>query len=161
VSSHSHVENLEIADRLHSAAIHLLRRLRAEDDATGLSAPRLSALSVIVFAGPVRISDLARAEQVRVPTTTRLVTDLERDGLVERVGAPDDARARLVRATAKGRRLLQKGRERRVKTLAKGLDALTERERSVLSRAAMLLERLTLPSGHPRGPGGGNRGTTP
>ena len=143
---------MEIADRLHSAAIHLLRRLRTEDDATGLSAPRLSALSVIVFAGPLRISDLARAEQVRVPTITRLVTDLERDGLVKRTSAPHDARVRLVKSTARGRALLQKGRERRVKTLANGLDALSERDRSVLSRAAALLERLTLPSAHPRRP---------
>ncbi len=150
MSSHANVENLEIADRLHSAAIHLLRRLRTEDDATGLSAPRLSALSVIVFAGPIRISDLAKAEQVRVPTTTRLVTDLERDGLVKRTSAQDDARARLVKATARGRRLLQKGRERRVRTLANGLDVLTKRDRSVLSRAAALLEQLTLPSAHPR-----------
>ena len=152
MSSHLHLENLEIADRLHSAAIHLLRRLRTEDDATGLSAPRLSALSVIVFAGPLRISDLAKAEQVRVPTTTRLVTDLERDGLVERTSAAGDARARLVKSTARGRRLLQKGRERRVKTLAEGLDALTKRDRSLLSRAAALLERLTLPAAHPRRP---------
>ena len=150
MSTQPHVENLEIADRLHSAAIHLLRRLRTEDDASGLSAPRLSALSVIVFAGPLRISDLAKAEQVRVPTTTRLVNDLERDGLVKRTHAPDDARARLVQATARGRRLLQKGRERRVMTLAKGLDALTKRDRGVLSKAAALLEQLTLPIAHPR-----------
>ena len=126
--------------------------MRCEDNAIGLSAPRLSALSVIVFAGPLRISDLAKAEQVRVPTTTRLVTDLERDGLVERTKAQDDARARLVKATARGRRLLQKGREQRVRTLASGLDALTKRDRSLLSRAAALLERLTLPSAHPRRP---------
>lgn len=151
----SHLENIEIADRLHSAAIHLLRRLRTEDNASGLSAPRLSALSVIVFAGPLRISDLAKAEQVKVPTTTRLVTALERDGLVDRTSAPDDARACLVKATARGRRLLQRGRERRVKTLANGLDSLTKRDRSVLSRAAALLEQLTLPAAHPRVPSSG------
>ena len=58
----------ELADRLHSAAIHLLRRLRREDDASGLGAPQLSALSVIVFAGPITLGALARAEQVRPPT---------------------------------------------------------------------------------------------
>ena len=65
----------EIADKLHSAAIHLLRRLRAEDDAIGLSAPRLSALSVVVFAGPLTLSELAAAEQVRLPTISRLIKD--------------------------------------------------------------------------------------
>ena len=43
----------ETADRLHSAAIHLLRRVSREDAGSGVSPPRLSALSVLVFAGPV------------------------------------------------------------------------------------------------------------
>ncbi|MDQ3996553.1 MAG: hypothetical protein M3303_05995, partial [Gemmatimonadota bacterium] len=67
----------ELADRLHSAAIHLLRRLRREDARTGLSGPRLSALSVVVFAGPLTLGELAAAEQVRPPTMTRLVRALE------------------------------------------------------------------------------------
>src|SRR5690349_25156897 len=83
-------ESLELADRLHSAAIHLLRRLRREDDASGLPAPQLSALSVIVFGGPIALGDLAKAEQVRPPTITRVVAALEADGLVERVQADDD-----------------------------------------------------------------------
>ena len=67
-----------VADRLHSAAIHLLRRLRREDDASGQSAPRLSALSVLVFGGPQTIGALAAAEQVRVPTMSRVVAALGR-----------------------------------------------------------------------------------
>src|SRR2546427_13059204 len=81
-----------IADRLHSAAIHLLRSLRTEDSASGLSGPRLSALSVVVFAGPIAMSALAAAEQVRPPTMTRLVAELERRGLVERARSPADRR---------------------------------------------------------------------
>src|SRR2546425_13173700 len=73
-----------IADRLHSAAIHLLRRLRVEDKAIGLSGPRASALSVIVFRGPIAMGGLAEAEQVRAPTITRLVASLELGGLVRR-----------------------------------------------------------------------------
>src|SRR5436189_5969359 len=88
----------ELADQLHSAAIHLLRRLRKEDDASGLSAPRLSALSVVVFGGPVTLGQLARAEQVRPPTMTRIVTGLEGAGLVKRVA--DDRDRRLTRIAA-------------------------------------------------------------
>ncbi len=89
----------DVADRLHSAAIHLLRRLRREDDASGLSAPRLSALSVVVFGGPVTIGALAAAEQVRVPTMSRLVAALEADGLVRRKPDVDDGRVVRVAAT--------------------------------------------------------------
>lgn len=132
----------QTADRLHSAAIHLLRRLRAADDVTGLSAPRLSALSVIVFAGPIGLGELAAAEQVRPPTMSRLVKELETDGLVIRETDAEDRRRRWIRATKKGERLLREGRERRVARLAAELARLPERERRLLARATLVLERL-------------------
>src|SRR5438132_2341821 len=117
-----------VADRLHSAAIHLLRRLRVEDKAIGLTGPRASALSVIVFRGPIAMGALAEAEQVRRPTITRLVDGLERRGLVRRVNDPADGRVQLVEATAAGTRLLQKGRARRVERLMRGVMQLTKEE---------------------------------
>jgi len=141
------MEPFEIADKLHSAAIHLLRRLRAEDDAMNLSPPRLSALSVVVFAGPVALSDLATAEQVRLPTISRLIKDLESEGLVRRLKAGADARVQRVEATAKGKKLLNEGRRRRVSRLAADLAALSSAERARLGEAAELMERL---SGAPR-----------
>ena len=132
----------EVADRLHSAAIHLLRRLRVEDKAIGLSGPRASALSVIVFRGPVTMSALAEAEEVRPPTITRLVAGLERRGLVRRVSDSRDGRVQLVEATAAGRRLLNKGRARRVARLAEGLAQLSKDDQHLLARAAELMDRL-------------------
>jgi DNA-binding MarR family transcriptional regulator len=133
---------LAIADRLHSAAIHLLRRVRREDRATGLSPARLSALSVVVFGGPLRVSALARAEQVRTPTMTPMVDALARDGLVTREADPRDARATLVRATAKGARLMAEGRSRRVSVLAQDLRQLSAAERGAVVAAVTVLERL-------------------
>lgn len=134
-----------LADRLHSAAIHLLRAVRVEDRATGLSGPRLSALSVIVFGGPLSLSALAGAEQVRPPTISRLVQDLEREGLVERVRDPGDGRVWKVRATARGRQLLEEGRRRRVVRLAAAVEALPAAERRLLARAVNLLDGLARP----------------
>jgi DNA-binding MarR family transcriptional regulator len=131
-----------VADRLHSAAIHLLRRLRAEDDELGLSPPRLSALSVVVFAGPLQIGALAAAEGVAAPTMTRLVDGLERDGLVARGPDPSDGRAVVVRATAAGTRTLRRGRARRVEALATGLRALSAAELDAVARGVDALERL-------------------
>jgi DNA-binding MarR family transcriptional regulator len=131
-----------VADRVHSAAIHLLRWLRREVDRSGLSAPRLSALSVIVFAGPITLGELAAVEQVRPPTMTRLVAALEAEGLVARQADPADGRVTRVRATARGRNLLAAGRARRVTALADALGGLDDRDRAVLARAAELLERL-------------------
>jgi DNA-binding MarR family transcriptional regulator len=146
------VDTVGTADRLHSAAIHLLRRLRTEDAASGLTAPRLSALSVVVFGGPIALGDLAAAEQVRPPTVSRLVRELEADGLVRVDPDPHDGRVRLAEATPRGRRLLHEGRARRVSRLARELEALPVRDRRTLARAVEILEALLLPEGRP-GPG--------
>src|SRR5688500_13829113 len=133
---------IEVADRLHSAAIHLLRRIRKVDEASGLSAARLSALSVLVFGGPTTVGGLARAEQVSAPTMSRLVSGLERDGFVVREAAEDDARAVRVRATPKGRRTLMQGRERRVTELVQLLEDVSADEVRTLGSAADILERV-------------------
>lgn len=131
-----------LADKLHSSAIHLLRQLRKEDDVSGLSAPRLSALSVVVFGGPLTLGRLAKAEQVKPPTMTRIVTGLEKDGLVQRVGDAQDRRLTRIRATPKGQSILAAGRARRVEKLAAAVTTLGPSELAELGRGAHLLEEI-------------------
>jgi DNA-binding MarR family transcriptional regulator len=131
-----------LADQLHSAAIGLLRQLRREDDVIGITAPRLSALSVVVFAGPLTLGELASAEQVKPPTMTRIVTGLEEDGLVERRDDASDGRLTQIHATAKGRRILAAGRARRVATLAAAVKNLDARHRKDLESGVRVLQQL-------------------
>jgi DNA-binding MarR family transcriptional regulator len=131
-----------VADRLHSAAIHLLRRLRKEDEAIGLTAARTSALSVVVFGGPVTIGQLATAEQVSAPTMTRMLVGMERDGLLKRERDAEDGRVVWIRATAKGSRILQEGRRRRVEALAGELADLSASELTLLLKAAETMGRV-------------------
>src|SRR5262245_60359934 len=105
----SSTDPVAIATALHSAAIQLLRRVRREYDRLGISAARLSALSVLVFGGPMRLTDLARAEQVKPPTMTRIVAALEADGFVTRSAVPDDARAVRLEATPAGIEVMHQG----------------------------------------------------
>jgi len=131
-----------LANRLHSAAIHLLRRVRQQDAASRQAPARLSALSVLVFGGPMTLGQLAAAEQVKPPTMTRIVSGLEREGLAERsVDAADERRVR-IRATAKGERLLHQARQRRIQALAAQLSDLPPAELRALDRAAGLLEKV-------------------
>lgn len=132
----------ELADRWHSLAIHLLRRLRREDVKAGLTGPRLSALSVVVFGGPLTLGELAAAEQVKPPTMTRLVHALEVAGLVRREEDPNDGRVVRLRATTKGAALLREGRARRVAHLAGPIGELSSGERDVLAHAAGILTRV-------------------
>ena len=113
---------MAVADRLHSAAIRLLRRVRVEDARAGVTPAQLSALSVLVFGGPCTVTALARAEQVAVPTISRLVATLVAAGLVERVASARDGRSVVLHPTAAGRAMLVEGRRRRVARLAAELD---------------------------------------
>jgi len=131
-----------VADALHSAAIHLLRTVRKEDERSGISPARLSALSVLVFGGPMRLTDLARIEQVKPPTMTRIVAGLESGGLVRRRAVSADARAVSLEATPRGVKVMQEGRRRRVARLASALAALTAGDRATLARAAALMEQV-------------------
>jgi DNA-binding MarR family transcriptional regulator len=132
----------ELADRIHSAAIHILRRVRAEDRASGQSPPRLSALSVLVFAGPQTISRLAQIEQVKAPTMSRLLKDMEYAGLISRRQDKKDERKVWIKATKKGERVMWQGRERRVQALAKSLKGMGQDDRKLLRQAARLLETI-------------------
>lgn len=134
---------LETADRIHSAAIRLLRLVRAADDETGLSAPRLSALSVLAFVGPQSLKALARAEQVTAPTMSKLVAELESAGLVAKREDKADKRALRIEATAKGKALMRAGRARRLAMLRQRFAGFTAAELGTLDRAAALLQRAS------------------
>jgi DNA-binding MarR family transcriptional regulator len=130
-----------LADRLHSSAIHLLRLVRVQDARTGIGPAQLSALSVIVFGGPASLKDLARAEQVRPPTMSRIVDGLEAAGLARRRAHPDDRRAVMIEATEKGTAILQKGRRLRVQFLSGHLAGLSSAERAYIDKAVLALQK--------------------
>jgi len=130
----------QVASALNTAAIHLLRRLRKEDEALGLSVARLSALSVVGFGGPQTLSGLAAAEQVSRPTMSRIVAALERVELVERVADEADGRVQWIHITPNGKTVLERGRGRRIEQLALLLAGLPSSEIALLGRAAELIE---------------------
>jgi DNA-binding MarR family transcriptional regulator len=129
-----------VADLLHSAAIHLLRRAREEDRALGITPARLSALSVVVFRGPLTIGELAQAEGVRSATMTGIVTGLEEQGLVRRRPDDRDRRAVRVEATPAGKRMIARGRTRRIGAVAQRLGELADEDLAALWRAGQILE---------------------
>ncbi|MDQ3161274.1 MAG: MarR family transcriptional regulator [Actinomycetota bacterium] len=130
----------DVADLVHSAAIHLLRRAGEQDRSAGMSPARLSALSVVVFRGPLTLGELAAAEGVRSATMTGIVNGLERDGLARRRPHASDGRAVLIEATAAGRRRLKQARRWRIEAVAAKLEDLSPQELELVWRAGQLLE---------------------
>jgi DNA-binding MarR family transcriptional regulator len=131
----------ELADRLHSTAIHLLRQVRIQDATTGIAPARLSALSVVVFGGAMSLNELARAEQVRPPTMSRIVDALQAEGFVRRTRNVKDRRAVVIEATEKGTAILWQGRKRRVKFLARRLSRLDEAELKQIENAVKAIQK--------------------
>lgn len=134
---------VEVADRLHSAAIHLLRRLRTRDQESGIGPAQMSALSVLVFAGPRSLKELADAEQVKPPTMSRIVTALIAAGMVRSQVLGDDRRKLRLEATAPGVKVMQEGRKRRIESLARALDSRSKKELRRLAQAAELIDELS------------------
>lgn len=126
-------ETMQLANALHSFCIHLLRGARKADAESGLSPERLSLLSVLVYAGPQTITALARIESVSAPAISRIVTYLEKGGLVRRRRNRQDARIVAVEATKKGRTLMDKGRMARLALIAAQLETLTPAQRRKLA----------------------------
>jgi DNA-binding MarR family transcriptional regulator len=135
-------EAIAAADRLHSAAIHLLRWLRTSDRESGIGPAQLSALSVLVFGGPQSLAQLAQAEQVKPPTMSRIVNGLVEAGLATSTTDEHDRRGIVVRTTEKGVRFMNAARRRRVETLARAVRGLSEKEIEELRKAAELMESL-------------------
>jgi len=131
----------DTARKLHSAALHLMRYVRAQDTALGVPPAQLSALSVVVFGGKKSLSDLAQTEQVRPPTMSRIVDALVRDGFVKREVDRTDRRSVVITATEKGERIMHEGRSRREQRLLELLHGLSRDEVDLLGKASEILAR--------------------
>jgi len=138
-------ERFEVADRLHSAAIHLLRSAAKADVQFGQGPARLSALSVLVFAGPKTLGQLAAIERVKPPTMTRIVAGLVQSGLARIETEKGDARKKIISVTAKGERLLQHARKKRIESLVENLKRLDDAGLRTLRKASELIEQILRP----------------
>jgi len=139
---------IDQASTLHASAIQLLRTVRADDPRSGLSPARLSALSVVIYAGPLSLSELARLEQASRPGMSQLVSALEKDGLVRRSADPEDGRAVLIQATRAGKRRLEAARRRRLERLTALLEKMSPADRAALDQGlAGLARAFSVPSG--------------
>jgi DNA-binding MarR family transcriptional regulator len=115
--------------------------VRRTDTLTGVPAAQLSALSVLM-GGARTLGELANAEQVRPPTMSKLVSDMELADLVRRSGDREDARVVRVEMTAKGRRVLAKGRELRIADIERRIQRLSAADAGTVAAAVGIVEQM-------------------
>jgi DNA-binding MarR family transcriptional regulator len=137
----STIRTPELASQVRLAVLRLARRLR-QHAPVDVTPSQLSALTSVVREGRVTLSQLAEIERVKPPTVTRIVDALGQRGLVTRIVDDEDRRVAWVAATTDGRALLDTIRRRRDAYLAEHLRNLSDDDRELLARAAVLLERL-------------------
>lgn len=137
-------QDLDTAPRLRAAIGKLNRRLRptAAGAAAGLTPTRISVLFSVARRGPMRLSELAADEGLNPTMLSRVVADFADAGLLTRVSDPEDRRAALVEATAKGRELCERMLGERTDALGVALASLDEQEVRALERALPVLEKL-------------------
>jgi len=120
----------------------LLRRLRAETNPDELTWSQTVVLARLERSGPTTTADLARAEAVKPQSMGATLTELEREGLVERHRHPSDGRQVLFALTADGIEARRKRGAAKQKWLMGAMAKLDPKERETLMEAVALIKRL-------------------
>lgn len=137
------MESGDVPARLALAVGRLNRRLRGAGG--GLSHGLLSALATVNKDGPMRLAELAQIEQVSAPSTTRLVSELESQGLVSRRPDPVDGRAILISITTAGTETVLRARSARGEMVQELFSQLSADEVAAIERALPALEKTLEP----------------
>jgi len=132
-------------ERIYLFVQHFGRRLREIDVSVGLTPARFSALASLHFHDSRNIGDLAADERVKRPSMTRLVGDMERDGLVRRARDPSDGRGVLIKLTPRGNALFNGTRATKIALVADYLRALPPDRRTAIKIAFGVLDDLAVP----------------
>jgi DNA-binding MarR family transcriptional regulator len=132
-----------LASALRSSTLRLSRQIRRQrEQGHDLTANQLGVLGALGKHDAMTIGELAGHEQVKPPSMTRIVSNLEDAGLVARRPHATDKRQIVVELTDAAHALLRANRRRRDEWLQTKLKKLTPEERDILRKAAPVLERL-------------------
>ncbi|MGH3517218.1 MAG: MarR family winged helix-turn-helix transcriptional regulator [Haloechinothrix sp.] len=131
-----------LASQLRLAVVRLNRRLRSQQLSTSVSLTQLSALSTLYKCGAMTPGQLAAKESVQPPSMTRVIGALETLGYVDRSAHPTDGRQAIVELSQQGRDYVQANISAREAWLDERLATLSAQERTTLSRAAEIIERI-------------------
>jgi DNA-binding MarR family transcriptional regulator len=129
-----------IAARLAAAVGRINRRARTDSASLGYGI--VSALATIEREGPLRPGDLSRLEVVTKPTMTRILTELEQRGFIEREADPRDGRAFMVSATPAGVAAVAEARSQRTGIVAELIHDLPASDVDAIANALDALERI-------------------
>ena len=132
----------EVAGRLRTAVTRIDRLLSREVLGGTLTRTQFSVLGVLAREGEQRLPDLVEREGLNPSMLSRVVGVLEREGWADRLPAPGDGRAVLVRITPAGAELHQRLQRERSALITGWLSGLDDEAGQRLVGALPLLEDL-------------------
>jgi DNA-binding MarR family transcriptional regulator len=130
-----------LAERFNRQIRDIVLMLRRASAAQSITTQQMFVMGSLE-GGSRRMSDLAAEHGVRLPTMTRQIGRLARDGLVTRGRDIEDARVVTAELTEVGRERLTRGREQRIIFLAGRMALLDDAERASIEAALPALEKL-------------------
>ena len=123
--------------------LRLSRRLRSERPDSTVSLSALSMLSTLHRSGPMPAARLAQAERLQPQSLSRLIAQLDHDGLIKRQPGKQDRRTLILEITEAGRRALSHDMTARRAWLEGAMrKVLVPGEREMLAHAAVAMLRL-------------------
>ncbi|MDO4762319.1 MAG: MarR family transcriptional regulator [Corynebacterium sp.] len=111
-------------------------------EASDLTGPQMTIMTRLAEDGPSRISQIAKAEGIRMPTASNALHQLEERGMIERIREESDRRGVRVQLTDFGRQELQRVGEERTEYLAQMLSTLPEERLADAAKVADLIHEL-------------------
>jgi DNA-binding MarR family transcriptional regulator len=135
---------LQTANKVRRTITRVGRRLRALRSSHGLSASQISLLGHVYRAThSMTAADLARLERLQPQSLSRIIAELDEQGLIRRRQDGFDRRQLLIEITQKGKDLLIKDADRQSRWLAELMTThLSKAEREIISVAADLLDTV-------------------
>jgi DNA-binding MarR family transcriptional regulator len=123
--------------------LRLSRRLRSERPEASVSLSALGMLATLQRSGPMPAARLAQAERLQPQSLSRLIAQLDEDGLIKRRPGKVDRRTLILEITEAGRRALSHDMTARREWLEGAMrKMLLPGERATLAHAAVAMLRL-------------------
>ena len=135
--------SIDTANQLHRTALRLFRLLRDTRTADGLTPAKLGVLGRLYRIGMATATELAAYLRIQPQSLTRLVAELEREGLITRRKSDEDRRRVLLEISEKGLSLLT-GEVRDQRMMLARIIALelTSAEQGLLRLATGLMDHI-------------------
>ena len=106
---------------------------------TGLSMPQFSILMQLHYKGPCGMSEISERFDVSAAAASQLVDKLVQASYIERTEDPHDRRAKLLKLSTKGAKLVDDGIQERYRWMDELVGTLTAEERTKVVEALKIL----------------------